>query len=248
MRQRMSPLDARRSDTACRGSVIGSVARPSVTAIVAGDPVSVVSSLAALERLVLRRRSASPASPCAFHDGVGVAVRRRRCGSASASPGRASAPRPVERQRDVRRRAGDVVVVVVPGEDGDACCASRLASAPTSGLLAHAVLDDRVERRRRRRWSPAMRSAPIRLNMRKTLNTGRSMPFGGQRRGSRRSTAGPRTRTPRSARLRGSRRAGRRGRACARSSPPCSSNTSSCCGSRAAGPGRRRSRRDRIRR
>ena len=85
-------------------------------------------------------------------------------------------PKALDGQRDLRRRAGHVVVVIVPGEDGRP---PRVAAGerPDVGLLAHALLHHRVEVDGAVARRPATRFAPIRLIMRNTLKTGRLMPL-----------------------------------------------------------------------
>ena len=74
-------------------------------------------------------------------------------------------------------RPGHVVVVVVPDQDRRPCWPSRLASAATSGRSRTPCLSDACRAARRRRSSPRSARAPIRLNIRNTLSTGRSMPL-----------------------------------------------------------------------
>ena len=211
-----------------------------------GAPSSRASSLAACELLVLRRRRRRRRTH-PLPRGVGVAVVCVDADSAVSFAVPCVSGKPVERQRArprrgrARRRRGSA-------RRGRRACRRR-------GWPA-----------RRRRASP--RTPSLRIASRPTapsLCDGEALAahlaehaedvqhrqvdaVASPARGSRRSRAGPRTRTPRSARLRGSRRAGRRGRACGRSWRRCSWSTSCRCGSRAAAPGRRRSRRGRTRR
>ena len=154
-----------------------------------------------LELLVLRRLKALAGDPIRCHAANALlwSASIRKCCSL-AFP--CFSPRPSSVSVTAAVRAGHVVVVIVPDQDRDRCWRRGWRARRRRACRARRVFIDRVEvdgavaRRRRRAAAHLAEHAEDVQHRQVDAVRWRA-------RGSRRSTAGPRTRTPRSARPRG---------------------------------------------